>query len=492
VAVLPLGAFERGMSAARRGFERSGLGRAFGQDPAQRRAVDAFSGGGGFRVPSGRPDFARGGIFGGSTGSGSRSSFGGGSVKRVFGSDDDAFGQDTLFGDIRWDPNTGLRIKGDALGGAGGYGGLTGDAAVDMAAQRNGLPASVLRAMVQRESSNDWASNSGVRCDIRTKADGTPDCMVPYTGIFASTAESWGISFDSLRGNQQAQLDAMARIFAGIKQQHGFTTWEDTAAYYFAGPNWNNPNWADENRLTVAQYRAGFNADVARYAYGGMAGVSPGGGTGVPAGPGTGTGYGSGGWSSALWGNQAADVSYEFNAPSVNGDMYGYGAAHGTNGWSHPGVDVAVPWGTTLYATKSGTVSCVGSADAGIGGTGGGSCGYFCVEGGGSGAGCTGNVTVRFDDGTYLVYGHTASSLVQPGQRVTAGQAVARSGGLQGDHVHFEYRVKGNCASGYCVADPRQIGQWSGGGYTPAPQAPVAVNGAPYSPGYTVPTRLAR
>jgi murein DD-endopeptidase MepM/ murein hydrolase activator NlpD len=341
--------------------------------------------------------------------------------------------------------------------GYSGYGGAsTGDTAIDQAAAKNGLPPAVLASFVNRESSGNWEANQTPNCTIRPESG----CLLPYVGIFETTARSWGIDFNSLIGNQQAQLDAMAKIINGIKQQQGFTNWEDVAAYYFAGPNWNNPDWADENGLTVAQYREGFTTYVNQY----------------------GGGYGNltqdqfrqkatdwntsvGGELSVLWGRTYAPVTYDFGVESGLG-YYGYGALSGLDGTQHTGLDVGVPRGTNLYSPGSGVVSCVGYGDAGIGGTGGGGCGFYEDSNGG-----IGNITIRLDNGTYVILGHSQLANVQPGQRVSAGQLVGQSGGMNGDHVHVETRVPdATTQSGYRIVDPRTVlGGYTGvSGYTPA------------------------
>jgi murein DD-endopeptidase MepM/ murein hydrolase activator NlpD len=340
---------------------------------------------------------------------------------------------------------------GPPVGTAGGvYGAVDAhNAEVQRAADQYGVPGNLLKAMLIRESSGNWEANNTNRCDIRPGK-----CMLPFVGVFDEAAASVGFDYQQMIGNKQLQINAMAAILARDYGNYG--SWEAAASNYLTGnPYAYQTGQSDpEGTISATTYVGKLMADwKAMDALGGSYGAAPGAtriGGSAPSG---------GGWSSALWGNVPAQVSYEFNAPTVNGDMYLYGGAHGTNGWTHPGVDVSLPRGTRLYTPKAGVVSCVGAASANTGGTGGGSCGYFSDEGGG-----VGNVTIRFDDGTYLIFGHSSAALLQPGQRVSAGQAVALSGGLKGDHVHFEYRVPGNCSSGYCVADPRTLG---GGTFAP-------------------------
>ena len=189
-----------------------------------------------------------------------------GSSASGFGRDLGSFGGTPLGGRRIVDPTGGERQPRPwEQGGAAGSGGATmtptGNALLDSTAGQYGVPPAVLAALVNRESSGNWAANNRVAY-LRGER------MLPYVGIFESTARSWGIDFDAMIGNQQAQLAAMAKIIAGIRQQHGYSDWGDAAAYYFAGPNVNVPGWTDENGMDAATYRSKFNAEVNQYAGG--------------------------------------------------------------------------------------------------------------------------------------------------------------------------------------------------------------------------------
>ncbi|WP_328634737.1 transglycosylase family protein [Streptomyces sp. NBC_00356] len=92
--------------------------------------------------------------------------------------------------------------------------------------------------------------------------------------------------------------------------------------------------------------------------------------------------------------------------------------------WSkgyHTGVDFAVPTGTSVKAITAGHVVSAGW---------GGSYGY--------------EVVIRHADGKYSQYGHLSALTVKSGQRVVAGQRIARSGSTgnsTGPHLHFEVRT---------------------------------------------------
>ncbi|QNS02953.1 transglycosylase family protein [Streptomyces xanthii] len=92
--------------------------------------------------------------------------------------------------------------------------------------------------------------------------------------------------------------------------------------------------------------------------------------------------------------------------------------------WSkgyHTGVDFAVPTGTSVKAVAAGQVVSAGW---------GGSYGY--------------EVVIKHADGRYSQYGHLSALSVKSGQRVVAGQRIARSGSTgnsTGPHLHFEVRT---------------------------------------------------
>ena len=87
---------------------------------------------------------------------------------------------------------------------------------------------------------------------------------------------------------------------------------------------------------------------------------------------------------------------------------------------SHPGVDLAVPTGTPVYAAQSGKVVRSGSY---------GGYGYAVV--------------IYHGNGLTSVYGHNSRLLVSAGQTVKRGQKIALAGSTgwsTGSHLHFEVR----------------------------------------------------
>jgi murein DD-endopeptidase MepM/ murein hydrolase activator NlpD len=169
----------------------------------------------------------------------------------------------------------------------------------------------------------------------------------------------------------------------------------------------------------------------------------------------------------------------EFNAPSGNG-LYGYGTQYGLNGSSHTGLDVAMDVGSAYRAPMGGTVMCSGTG-RGQGADGGGCSAFNDYFGQGAG-----RVEVLLDNGAVLIYGHSSTSALQPGQRFGAGQVLGTSGGMNSAHIHLEARVRdASMPSGWRIVDPRQVmggGQMPGGSGTGNYTSPV---GGGYSSGPT-------
>jgi murein DD-endopeptidase MepM/ murein hydrolase activator NlpD len=109
-------------------------------------------------------------------------------------------------------------------------------------------------------------------------------------------------------------------------------------------------------------------------------------------------------------------LDYPANGQFTSPFGYRWGRLHG-------GIDIAVPVGTPVHASASGTVRIAGW----VGGYG----NYVCIDHGGALSTC---------------YGHNSRLGVTVGQRVTKGQVIAASGNTgnsTGPHIHFETRVNG-------------------------------------------------
>lgn len=94
----------------------------------------------------------------------------------------------------------------------------------------------------------------------------------------------------------------------------------------------------------------------------------------------------------------------------------------------HPGIDIAAPKGTSVYATKDGTVRHAGVGDKGIN------------EDYGN------RIYLDHDGKQQTLYGHLDKIIVKPKQQVKAGQKIGEVGstGLStAPHLHFEVREDG-------------------------------------------------
>ncbi|QHY99611.1 Resuscitation-promoting factor Rpf precursor [Streptomyces sp. S4.7] len=110
-----------------------------------------------------------------------------------------------------------------------------------------------------------------------------------------------------------------------------------------------------------------------------------------------------------------------FSAPVSAGTGTPYRKAGSWASGYHTGVDFPVPTGTSVKAVAGGTVVSAGWE---------GSYGY--------------QVVIRHTDGKYSQYAHLSALNVRDGQKVNAGQRIARSGSTgnsTGPHLHFEMRT---------------------------------------------------
>jgi cell wall-associated NlpC family hydrolase len=139
--------------------------------------------------------------------------------------------------------------------GVGGQAGSTGVAALDAhnnefnsAASRIGAPANLLKAMVNRESSGNWERDGNRVAYLQERND----YILPFVGITKRAADSWGLNWDAMIGNKQAQIDGMATIVAGLSQKYG--GFDNAIKVYFGGPAALQGNWLDENKLGSDYY----------------------------------------------------------------------------------------------------------------------------------------------------------------------------------------------------------------------------------------------
>jgi hypothetical protein len=96
---------------------------------------------------------------------------------------------------------------------------------------RRKVPPNLLKAAINAESSGNWERDGSRLADV-----GRGEPMLPYVGIFASTAASWGYDFNRLIGNEELQIDAMAK---GLRQEYDSPDnqygWVGATRWYFSG-----------------------------------------------------------------------------------------------------------------------------------------------------------------------------------------------------------------------------------------------------------------
>ena len=94
----------------------------------------------------------------------------------------------------------------------------------------------------------------------------------------------------------------------------------------------------------------------------------------------------------------------------------------------HPGIDLAGPRGTPIYATADGNVLRAGWNSGGYGNL----------------------VEVDHGRGITTRFGHLSAILVRPGEHVTRGQLIGRMGSTgrsTGNHLHYEVRIDGRAVN---------------------------------------------
>ena len=185
-----------------------------------------------------------------------------------------------------------------------------------------------------------------------------------------------------------------------------------------------------------------------------------------------------------IFGGNPAPITFGFREVN-SAPLYHYGVGHGTTSpFAHSGIDVGVPYHTPLHAPAAGRVLCVGERGQNLWGQG---CGAFNDTGddgpGGARIG-VGNITILLDSGHKLTLGHCRQALVNPGDRVQAGQQVGTSGGMFGAHTHIDVAVRRpdlvTAGDGleYWLLDPlpalrQAMGDDAAPAFIPAPRLPV-------------------
>lgn len=127
------------------------------------------------------------------------------------------------------------------------------NAEIARAAELKGVPANLLKSMINRESSGDWARDGSRLADVgRLKPDGSVNHILPFVGVFETTAASWGFDFNQMVGNKSLQIEVMATILAGLAAQYG--GFDKAATVYFGGPDALNRVFCDEFGMCSDEY----------------------------------------------------------------------------------------------------------------------------------------------------------------------------------------------------------------------------------------------
>ena len=130
----------------------------------------------------------------------------------------------------------------------------------------------------------------------------------------------------------------------------------------------------------------------------------------------TNSGYNFSGSGSASTQSNVGGYIWPVNGGYISCAIWGYSG--------HTGTDIAAPSGTTIWASKAGTVSYAGWSNG---------YGY--------------NILIDHGDGTKTRYAHCSSLAVYSGQQVSQGQVigyVGRTGWATGNHCHFEIISNGS------------------------------------------------
>ncbi len=333
------------------------------------------------------------------------------------------------------------------------------DSYISMAAQMTGTPPNLIKAIMRLESGGqpNAVSVSGAQGLMQVMPDHfTPGQQMqdPLTNIMVGS---------KILAANEAQWRSWAA-------QNGVDPWIAASRAYLAGTPYSLA--ADKLGTTTDMYGAKITQYLAEL-----------GGTGGAAGPvGATPVAGTPMTASSIWGNNSqADLFFGFRE-SGGPPLYQYGVGHGTNGVEHTGWDIGLPMGSSLYSPGAGTVVCSAT------GVGPGAWGTGCSAFGDTIGGGVGRIEILLDSGVSIILGHSNGSVVRPGQRVTPGQLVGTSGGMNSPHIHLETRIHDGTT--WQIIDPAQA--LSGAIYTgPGGAAIPGANATPNPYNYYTWLRLA-
>lgn len=198
-----------------------------------------------------------------------------------------------------------------------------------------GVPAGLLKTIINNESSGDWAGNGNRYVTSVRPASGG---ILPYVGIFENAWQSWGCPGTGAGavGNQAAQIDCLAQGLRGFYDQNPQAGWDGVITMHFAGET-APTGWSDENGMTDYQYLQNAKANWAKYDASGAASSS-----GVGAGIGSSLGGLLGGAGTppvnTAVANRVLDVAKTYvGVPYVWGAIPGKGQDPRQTGWDCSG-----------------------------------------------------------------------------------------------------------------------------------------------------------
>lgn len=106
------------------------------------------------------------------------------------------------------------------------------------AANKYGVPANFLQAIIAHESSGDWEGNNAKGAFWLASRN---QAILPYVGVTADAVKSWtgGGDINSYVGNRRAQIDLLAlglsKLYASVKQSNPSYGWLNVAAMHYSG-----------------------------------------------------------------------------------------------------------------------------------------------------------------------------------------------------------------------------------------------------------------
>ncbi len=224
-------------------------------------------------------------------------------------------------------------------------------AEINAAAAKWGVPAAFLMSIIAQESSGDWRSNNRVH-PLRGET------LLPYVGIFESTARSRGLNYQAMIGNRALQIDGLAQVLKSqydqLKLKNPAYDWLNVSSYHYSGrpvadgwvdeSGWRSNTWyVNQTKQFWGALQPGFDPK------GGVTG----GGSAVGMG---GKPYSGLGIDAITRGNSRVSQGFGPNSFSMGAGAWMYGYAKGLGMTGHPGVDYSMVSGTPLYLPVSGTV----------------------------------------------------------------------------------------------------------------------------------------